>query len=576
MRDIPNAEHTLGLELTSSYLKGAELGVRKKKPYLIKTFQIKLDRTQPDTDNVKPLYKEDQSNQLIKLAKSALTVTVLDTSEVLVRKLDVDLIKEKDIDAVLDFQTEPMLPYPMEQGLIDRIIVEKQTEGTILTVVAARKDFISKHIEKWRSIEIEPELISCVPVALAEFSKYFCTSEVAHLITHIGDETTTFIIAKKGKLISAQTISMGTKALLEAYGVDLKSPSDNVLEKFKQLDFALVNENETPALAAALEGFRLEVTKVSYSLIKKIREFEISDLFTTGEGTLLRNLPQVLYKSIKITHLEPIIDPDFNCSVEELQAYAIPIGAALNGMPYCNNAINFRQNEYAYPHPWKRVQKPLALYFVLCVTLAFAFYMFGNAYINRQQDEIKLEYVNLLASMKKPYSLFEAEFNAAISRGKANEEPPVDVMELTQEDIIQRLDFLNKELTAAPDVFPLLPNVPKVSDVLGWMTRLINTSESKGTADAEDSSIQLTSFSYKMMKRPEYNKKKEVYQVKVELEFTTNAPKSAREFHDALVAPNDFVDPNSEIKWSSERGKYRISFFLKDRTYYPSKGAGNA
>src|SRR5437868_2997238 len=102
MRDIPNAEHSLGLELTSFYLKGAELGVRKKKPYLIKAFTIELDRTPSDSEDVKPLYNDDQSNQLIKLAKNALTVTVLDTAEVLVRKLDVDLIKEKDIDAVIE------------------------------------------------------------------------------------------------------------------------------------------------------------------------------------------------------------------------------------------------------------------------------------------------------------------------------------------------------------------------------------------------------------------------------------------------------------------------------------------
>ena len=572
MRDIPIAEHTLGLELTPSFLKGAELGVRKKKPYLIKAFGIPLDKTEADSENVKPLYNDDQKKQLIKLAKNALSVTALETSEVLVRKLDVDLIKEKDIDAVLEFQTEPMLPYPMDQGLIDRIIVEKQTEGTILTVIAARKDFISKHIEKWRSIEIEPELVSCVPVALAEFSKYFCSAEVAHLIAHIGEETTTFIIANKGKLISAQSISMGTKGLLEAYAVDLNSEPNKVLNQFNQLDFGNINQDSNPSLSTAIEGLRLEITKVSYSLIKKIREFEISDLFITGEGTLLNNLSQFLYKNIKITHLEPVVDPDFNCSIEDLHRYAIPIGAALMGLPQCTNPINFRQNEYAFPYPWKRVQKPLIIYFALCIGLAFAFYLFGNAYINYKQDEIKQEYVDLLASMKKPYSLFEAEFNNAVSRGKPNEEPPLTVMELTQQDIIQRLDFLNKELTAAPDIFPLLPNVPKVSDVLAWMTRLINVSGPTNT----DDSVQLTSFSYKMMKRPEFNKKKEVYQVKVELEFTTNTPKNAREFHDALVAPNDFVDPAGEIKWSSERGKYRISFFLKDRTYYPTKGVGNA
>ena len=75
-----------------------------------------------------------------------------------------------------------------------------------------------------------------------------------------------------------------------------------------------------------------------------------------------------------------------------------------------------------------------------------------------------------------------------------------------------------------------------------------------------------------MVKRPDQSKKKEKYRVKVDLEFSSPTPKQAREFHDALVAPNDFVDPKDEIKWSSNRGSYRTSFFLKDKTKYNHRG----
>ena len=58
------------------------------------------------------------------------------------------------------------------------------------------------------------------------------------------------------------------------------------------------------------------------------------------------------------------------------------------------------------------------------------------------------------------------------------------------------------------------------------------------------------------------------YQVKVDLEFSTSSPRIAREFHDSLIAPNDLIDPKGEVKWSSNRGKYRTSFYLKDKTQY--------
>ena len=138
------------------------------------------------------------------------------------------------------------------------------------------------------------------------------------------------------------------------------------------------------------------------------------------------------------------------------------------------------------------------------------------------------------------------------------------------DDLQQRMRYLDKELQSSPDTFPLLPNVPRVSDVLAWLSTHPVLSGKNSPGAPVSPPIQIESFNYTMIKRPEQTKKQEKYQVKVEFEFTTSTPKQAREFHDALIAPNDFVDPKGEIKWSSNRGKYRTSFFLKDKTTYPS------
>jgi type IV pilus assembly protein PilM len=82
--------------------------------------------------------------------------------------------------------------------------------------------------------------------------------------------------------------------------------------------------------------------------------------------------------------------------------------------------------------------------------------------------------------------------------------------------------------------------------------------------------IQIDTFSYTMTKHPDQKQRLEKYQVKVDLEFSSITPKAAREFHDALIAPNAIVDPKGEIKWGTNKNKYRTSFYLKDRTLYPS------
>ncbi len=566
MREIPTAYHTLGLQLSTSSIKGAELILRKNIPQLIETFEV----------NVKPLYIGDEQNKLKTLLSKTLTITCLETSEVLARTLELELTKENDIDAVLEFQAEPLLPYPTNEGLIDRIIVEKETEGTSLTVVAARKDFVAKHLERWHEYGVEPETISCIPAALAEFSKYFCPIDTAHLVVYFGEDSTTFALVKSGKLLSAQSLNFGTNDLMKAFSENTHITPNAILGTFSKLDFAEFDREHYPKLTAAINGFTLEVAKNSMSLIKKFQEYEVSNVFATGEGATLLNFVKVIYQNQKLTPLQPLVKSEFQTTPETLHKYAIPIGAALSGLHGNNNGINFRQNEYSYPHPWKRLQKPLIAYFSLCIGVALSIYLVGNAYVAKQDDNLRTEYVHLLASMKKPYSQFETEFLEATQPNKKPETAKVDILSLSQNDILYRLDFLKKELNSTPDMFPLLPNIPRVTDVLAWLSNLPAVKAASESSEIEDSKIQLTSFSYKMMKRPEFNKKKEPYQAKVELEFTTAVPRNAREFHDALLEPNNFVDPTGEVKWNAERGKYRVSFFLKDKTYYPSKSGGSS
>ena len=244
---------------------------------------------------------------------------------------------------------------------------------------------------------------------------------------------------------------------------------------------------------------------------------------------------------------------------------------ALSALPGCKDRINFRQKSYIYPYPWKRIQRPMTIYLSLCVLLAFSLYIFGPAYIANKEVRVKKEFVDLLTTMKKPISEFEREYNA---RGGKKEalvtEEEVDLTAFSQNDISSRIDFLEKEIKATPNIYPLFPKTPRVSDVLAWLCDLPLIVGENKEKTIQQPRIQLQSFNYKMVKRPEIGKERERYQVKVEIEFTTSSPRYAREFHAFLLAPNDLIDPKEEVKWTVEKDSYKTSFFLQDRTNYIS------
>src|SRR5262245_53195928 len=141
MFDKPQSTHSLGLDIDGPLARGAVLIYTRGKPKLDSLFEFPVESSNlSQMENVKPLYTETQKDQLALLANKHLVVTAIPTHEVLVRSLELKIKKEKDINAVLPFQSEPLLPYPVENAILDKIILSKNKEDYKLSVIAVRKD----------------------------------------------------------------------------------------------------------------------------------------------------------------------------------------------------------------------------------------------------------------------------------------------------------------------------------------------------------------------------------------------------------------------------------------------------
>ncbi|CDZ79855.1 type IV pilus assembly protein PilM [Candidatus Rubidus massiliensis] len=549
----PDAIQSIGLELEKDTILYASLSQIKGQSTLTDLREFHLEE-----NNVKPLYN---NTNLYNLIKNQLIVTTLKPSEFLSRPLEIQVKKEKDIDAVLSFQAEPLLPYPIENAILDKVVLTKDREKTNLQIYAAKKDHLAHHISQWKSLNIEPEVVTSSAHALTQFSKEYIKTEDPYLLLHLAQYTTIVGLVINHKLISSQSISIGVEDLQTAYAKD--SLDDNLVQNLHSVDFLDLTTAETPHLLEVKDKLYLEFLRIFYALSKQTKGQEISCIFVSGEGASLSNLDASLTTTLGKTLQYPQKNSFFPFDNALLQKFAIPIGAGLSAQPKALNKINFRQQEFVYPNPWKRYKKPLSLYLLACIGLSLSLIFYGFNYLNYQEMSLRKSYMDLLMIMNKSYNDLEKDFYKKLKGQDIAENDIINPQSLSKADLSERLDFLEKEIQTTPEIFPLLPNVPKVSDVLAWLA----THPSLLTPNSE---AQIENFSYTMIKKPEQNKKGEKYQVKVEFEFSTPTPKQAREFHDALIAPNEFVDQKNEVKWNANRGKYRTSFFLKDKTQYPS------
>lgn len=566
MANQTKASSTVGMEIQGHQLHVVCASLKNRQPRIDQLFSISLEEGDSTSAHVKPLYMEGQESLLRSKMRDGLVVTSLSEKDVLIRHLFLEVKTDKEIDSVFEFQAEPLIPYPIDEAVIDKMIVEKGSENSLVAMAGCKTDKLAQHLEVWHSMDVEPEVVACVPVALAAFAEVLYPSLEPFILFHVDEAATTGILIYQKKLIASQTISRGIQSLVDSLKEDLSSTEEEASRKIFTLDFQNISAVGFPALAKSWTDFPSTLLRLLYALKKQPHGDSVQQIVFTGIGANLLGSVQVFSGALQYPLMTSELMQDLSQPIETVLRRAICVGNAFMGLPGTVNQVDFRQKDFAYPNPWKRIKKPLTAYLFLSLALSASIYLCGTAYLADKQDLLKKKYIDLLTLTRKNYSEVEAEV------AKKSASPPLahavqDPIHLTKEEIEYRLQLLQKEIQTTPDMFPLHPNTPRVSDLLAWLSSLPLVNAEQG--ESRVPKISLESLSYKMVKKPENNRKMEKYQVKVEIEFSSPLPRYAREFHDFLLSPNDLVDPAGEVKWSTDRGKYRATFFLKDKTSYP-------
>lgn len=513
-----------------------------------------------------PLSSSQQGKELLAVASKELIVTGIDPQQLLVRRLELQLKKEKDIEEVLQFQAEPLLPFPLDEGYLARTKVAETAEGVRLTLQAVRRDDLELHISHWHGCAIEPELVASVAHALATFLGLDRQArDEVELAFHFSVDQGCLALVHKGKLLAAQPLKMGWQMLLEAHRRDRRKvdlEGSLASEELLEIDFTALEAGGNPHLQEAFLQLQRELLRLSLGLYKQESISHRGRFFLTGELAQQVSFGKAL--AAGLGHLLTWIDPpeSLALSKEEAHSYAIPVGLALTALPVESAQIDFRQGEMAYPHPWRRLRFAIASTLFLCLVAAASLWAFGSSYLDWKEESLRKDYLQLLETLQKDYG--------EVEKGMGGVSTLHSPSELTASQIADRLRSIEQEMAKAPVSIALFPNVPRVSDLLVWLaTHPLLVAEAAPEAGETRSRLRIDGLNYKMVKRPDQNKPREKYQVQVEMEISSDSAKQARLFYDSLVAPNDMIDTRSEVKWTATGGKYRFSFFLKDKTVYP-------
>lgn len=534
------SDRVAALEVSQLAVRAVVLGVDRGQPVLHRASEVLIDSPNSREGESSPLYRACQ--KALGQLRDEVVVSSVEATDVLVRQIHLEVTKEREIEQTLQFQIEPLLPFPVDEAILDHALLTRNKEGAEVAVLTVPKERLRAHLDRMTAGGVNPERTSCIPAALAALLFRIMPSAEAQGVVYLGDEATTCAIVRQGRVLGCRAVACGAKQLMEGAHAG-------------EVDFALFDPSAGFRLYQRAEALRSEVARAFFALTSQDKGGSIiGQIFLTGVIDSLRNFDNFLSHALEIPFVRLPEHSPFCSPLGDITRFAVPLGLALQALPLRTPRIDFRKGEFAYPRPWRRLQRPLIIYFCLCLVLAIGLLAVGAAMRARKQLALNHEYETLSQRAREilpPESLPKG----SLQRG------PAAIAEATRS--------VELSLKHLPQTHPLLPKVPRVSDVLAWLSthpRLVQIDPHEGAHQVQ---IHLQGFRYALVSYPTPKRPLDHYQVRVDLEFTAENPTLARELHDALLEPNEFIDLKNEVKWSQSRGLYRVSFFLKDRTDYP-------
>ncbi len=506
----------IGLYLDGSMVKWAKINRQKKK------ISIELLRTLPFSEENSFAFPQNALEEL-----PYKIISGLDSSEVLLRNTQVKLQDQKKILKLLPFQIEPQLPCPSEDAIVSiQMSPGDAPKSSKISFYAAKKAALQHHIDALKEKKAEPDEVSCIPAALWRFTEYLFPELSNTLILHLGAKTSTLVGIMDNRPCFSHCFPVGSELFSTALDVEGKDLT-NLLD---------LSAEKQPALYQLTQHAKKELDRVFTFFLKKQKE-PWNDIILTGNFSgfplLKAFIAQHLPDSIRLN--ECTCGESYDATT--LEAYAIPIGLALDALAVDGHSTRFRQGDFVAPAQKKRQIKLFSSLALACTILAST--------------------TLLISSMYKDHKL--KQFADIVQSSFSLQNKKIDSLE----DLQKELSSLEVSLTKEKVPYSLMLPVPNVSELLAWLSSHPVLNMQIPSEEAGD--VDMKKVKYSLVKYPKISATALPYIAKVELEIEIPSRTLAKEFQESLQKDLSFVDTKKEISWQSKGTTYSISFFLKPR-----------
>ncbi len=296
---------TVGLDIGSGLIKVAVVDHSKRGPELVRvTVTPLLADAIVEGEVMDPGIVAEAIQAALASAgvTSKAVVTAVGGRDVIIKKIQIERVKEQQARELMRWEAEQHVPFDMESVELDFQILDPDADGLEMSVllVAAKRELIESKVRMLTDAGLEPAVVDVEAFALHnafELNHPDAMNGVVGLL-NIGHDVTNINILDDGVPLLTRDLTVGARRFRE----DLQRERGLSAEESQAL---IQGYDRSPHLDAVIETRGEEIAvgieRAAAFLAQNARSKQMRSIYTCGGGSRIPGLNEMLAKRLKLT-----------------------------------------------------------------------------------------------------------------------------------------------------------------------------------------------------------------------------------------------------------------------------------
>jgi type IV pilus assembly protein PilM len=296
---------TIGLDIGSGLIKVAVIDHSKRVPELVRiTVTPLLADAIVEGEVMDPGIVAEAIQAALAAAgvTSKAVVTAVGGRDVIIKKIQIERVKEQQARELMRWEAEQHVPFDMESVELDFQILDPDADGLEMSVllVAAKRELIESKMRMLTDAGLEPAVVDVEAFALHnafELNHPDAMNGVVGLL-NIGHDVTNINILDDGVPLLTRDLTVGARRFREDLQRERGLSADDAqaliqgYDRSPHLDSVIENRGEEIAVG---------IERAAAFLAQSARAKQMRAIYTCGGGSRIPGLNEMLAKRLKLT-----------------------------------------------------------------------------------------------------------------------------------------------------------------------------------------------------------------------------------------------------------------------------------